>query len=151
MIKMSRICVVLLVLVSGCMLDPLGVNFTADVDGKQFQAVYATWQENPSTSQIIAVDVNLKMFTISIPGNLEEGTYVLGLVGSEASAIYIDILQQKLYVSQSGILDITSKTSEGITGTFDMVLMDIDLLGGESTQEVTNGVFDLPSVPDPEM
>ena len=151
MVKMSRIIIVLVVITGGCMINPMGVNFTADVDGKLFQAIYATWKENPSTTQIIAVDVNLKMFTISIPGVLEEGTYMLGLVGAEASAMYMDLLQQSMHVSQSGSLTITSKTSEGITGTFDMVLTAIDLLEEGATVEVVNGEFDLPSASDLEM
>ena len=151
MAKMFRVVIALLVLTGGCMVNPLGVNFTADVDGKSFQAIYALWEENPSTTQIIAVDVNLKMFTITIPGVLEEGTYMLGLVGAEASAMYMDLLQQSMHVSQSGSLTITSKTSEGITGTFDMVLTAIDLLEEGGTVEVVNGEFDLPSASDFDM
>ena len=40
MAKMSRVVVALLVLVSGCMVGPLGVNFTADLKGKPFKAIY---------------------------------------------------------------------------------------------------------------
>jgi hypothetical protein len=149
MAKLYRVLIAFVVLVSGCVPNSLS-QFTADVNGKPFKAIFATWEENSTTNLIFAVNSQFKAFTINVSGVLEEGDYVLGEFGSEATGIYVDIVRQNLYVSQSGNLTITSKTSEGITGTFDMVLVNINPLGGGEPIEVVNGEFDLPpdSVPE---
>ena len=156
MIKMSRLVIALLVLASGCMLGPLGVKFTADIDGIPFKATFAVWNDGSPTSSITASEVNLreldaiKGVVINVLGAFEEKTYTLGLQDLGNYAIYTDTAQDKVYVSQSGTLTITSKTDR-LVGEFEMTLAGLDEGGGESTLEVTNGVFDLPSAPDPEM
>ncbi len=157
MAKMFRVVIALLVLVSGCMLGPQGVNFTADLNGKPFKAITGAWEETAlkgfTTGQIMVVDSKLNMFIIFIGGAFEEKEYSFESAGPDmflTSASYMNIEDGKTYMSQSGTLTITSKTDR-LVGEFEMTLAGLDEGGGESTLEVTNGVFDLPSVPDLEM
>ena len=157
MAKMFRLIIALVVLAGGCMVGPLGVNFTADIDGIPFKATFAIWNDGSPTSSITASEVNIqeldaiKGFVINVLGAFEEKTYTLGLQDLGNYAIYTDTSQEKVYVSQSGTLTITSKTEDGLTGTFEMILVETTPLLGGSTLEVTNGAFDLPSAPEPAM
>jgi hypothetical protein len=153
MAKMFRLVIALIVLASGCMLGPLGVNFTAELNGIPFKAIAGSWEENVSSGIIFATDIDFNTFTILLPGVIEEKEYSFGPAGQEmfsTSAVYLDISEGKTYMSQSGTLTITSKTDR-LVGEFEMTMAGLDEGGGEITLEVTNGLFDLPSAPDPGM
>ena len=152
--KMFKVIFTLVVLVSGCMLNPLGLLFRADIDGTTFRAINGSWNETVmqgvTSGQIFAMDVKFSSFVILVGGAIEEKEYSLGLIGPDgfsAAATYLDIGEGKTYMSQSGTLTITSKTDR-LTGTFQMTMTGLDDLGGEITLEVTNGEFDLPNAPD---
>ena len=156
MAKMFRVMIALLVLVSGCMLSPLGVNFTADLNGKPFKAITGSWDETEmegfTTGQIMAMDSKLNMFIIFIGGAFEEKEYSFESIGPDmflTSASYMNMSEGTTYMSQSGTLTITSKTDR-LVGEFEMTLAGLDEGRGESILEVTNGTFDLPSTPVPE-
>jgi hypothetical protein len=153
MVKMYRVIIALAVITGGCMLAPLGVQFTADFNGIPFKAITGSWEENVSAGIIFSSDINLNTFTILIPGIIEEKEYAFEPAGQNlfsTSAIYLDISEGKTYVSQSGTLTITAK-SERLAGEFELTMAGIDDEGGEILLEVTNGEFDLPKVPEPVM
>ena len=155
--KMFRVIITLVVIVSGCAVNPLGLLFTADIDGKPFRAINGSWDEtglqDVASGTIFAMDARFNSFVILVGGAFEEKEYSLELIsqdGFSAAATYIDLKNEKTYVSQSGTLTITSKTDR-LTGTFQMTMIGIDDLGGESTLEVTSGEFDLPNAPGPQI
>ena len=153
MVKMFRIIIALAVITGGCMLGPLGVQFTAEFNGSPFKAIIGSWEENVSAGMIFASDVNLNTFTILIPGVIEEKEYSFEPAGENlfsTSAIYLDISDGKQYMSQSGTLTITSK-SDRLAGEFELTMVGFDDEGGEIILEVTNGTFDLPDTPEPAM
>jgi hypothetical protein len=156
MAKMFRLIIALVVLAGGCMFNS-DTQFTADIDGTPFKATFAAWNDGSPTSSITASDIKIlkpaasKVFFITVSGAFEEGIFPLGLKGAGAFAVYNDFSQEKAYVTSSGTLTITSKTEDGLTGTFDMILVETSPLPGGSTLEITNGAFDLPVASDPEM
>jgi hypothetical protein len=153
MIKMFRIIIVLVVIVSGCMLGPLGVQFTADLNGVRFKAIAGLWEESSSASLISATDIHFNTFVILIPGVIEEKEYSFEPAGQDlfsTSAMYSEISEGKTYVSQSGTLTITSK-ADRLLGEFEIIMVGSDDAGGEFVLEVTNGTFNLPSAPTFEM
>ena len=153
MVRMFRIIIALAVITGGCMLAPLGVQFTADLNGVPFKAITGSWEENASAGSIFAADVNLNTFMILIPGVIEEKEYSFEPAGENlfsTTAMYLDISEGKTYMSQSGTLTITAK-SDRLAGEFEMTMVGIDAEGGELSLEVINGLFDLPNSPLPEM
>ena len=157
MSKMFKVIITLVVIVSGCAINPLGLLFKADIDGTPFRAIMGSWNETEvqglTSGQIFAMDAKFNTFVILVGGVLEEKEYSLELIGPDgfsAAATYIDMGEEKTYVSQSGTLTITSKTDR-LTGTFQMTLKGVDDIGGENILEVTNGEFDLPNSPEPEV
>ena len=149
MVKISRIIIALILITGGCMLAPLGVQFTADLDGIPFKAVTGSWEENDAAGSIFAADFKLNTFIILIPGVIEEKEYSFepaGLDSFSTTAMYLDISEGKTYVSQSGTLTITAK-SDRLAGEFKLTMVGFDDEGGEILLEVTNGTFDLPNVP----
>ena len=153
MTKMSRVIIALVVLASGCVLNSLGVQFTADIGDTPFKAVIGSWEDtdgegNPK-GHIVAADVRGNVFDITVGGAFEERTYGFGLSGTnlfEAFATYLVLSEGVLYLGQSGTLTVTSKTPDRLTGTFAMTLAAV---GSENTLAVTNGSFDLPVAPAP--
>ena len=153
MVKISRIIIALAVITCACMLAPQGVQFTADLDGVPFKAITGSWEENDSAGMIFASDIKFNIFTILIPGVIEEKEYSFEPAGQDlfsTTAMYLDISEDKTYVSQSGTLTITAK-SDRLAGEFKLTMVSIDDGGGEILLEVTNGTFDLPNVPLPAM
>jgi len=157
MAKMFRVVIALLVLAGGCMVGPLGVKFTADLNDKPFRAITGSWGETAiegfTSGQIMALDSKLNMFIILIGGAFEEKEYSFESAGPDmfvTSASYMDMADGKTYMSQSGTLTVTSKTDR-LVGEFEMTLAGLDEGGGEIILEVTNGTFDLPSAPEPAM
>ena len=153
MVKMSRIIIALAVITGGCMLSPLGVQFTADVNGIPFKAVTGSWEENDAAGSIFAADVKLNSFIILIPGVIEEKEYSFEPASQDlfsTSAVYLDISEGKTYMSQSGTITITAK-SDRLAGEFELTMVGIDDEGGEILLDVTRGTFDLPKIPAPEM
>jgi hypothetical protein len=153
MVKMTRIIIALAVITGGCMLTPHGVQFTADLDGVPFKAITGSWEENVSAGTIFAADINLNTFMILIPGVIEEKEYSFEPAGQDlfsTSAMYLDISEGKTYMSQSGTLTITAK-SDRLAGEFELIMVGMDAEGEKISLEVTNGAFDLPNVPLPEM
>ena len=153
MIKMFRVIIELAVIAGGCMLAPQDAQFTADLNGIQFKAVTGSWEENDAASSLFAADVKLITFIILIPGVLEEKEYSLepaGLDSFSTTAMYLDISEGKTYVSKSGTINITAK-ADRLAGEFQLTMVGIDDEGGEILLEVTNGRFDLPKDPLPEM
>lgn len=153
MVKMFRVIIALAVITGGCMLAPPGVQFTADLNGIPFKAVTGSWEENDAAGSIFAADVKLNTFIILIPGVIEEKEYSFepaGLDSFSTTAMYLDISEGKTYISQSGTINITSKADK-LAGVFELTMVGIDDEGGEILMEVTNGTFDLPRAPLPEM
>ena len=153
MVKISRIIIALAVITCGCMLAPQGVQFTADLDGVPFKAITGSWEENDAAGSIFAADLNLNTFMILIPGVIEEKEYSFepaGLDSLSTTAMYLNFSEGKTYMSQSGKLTITAK-SDRLAGEFELTMVGFDDEGGEISLVVTNGTFDLPNVPLPEM
>ena len=154
MVKMLKgVMVVAFLVAGGCVLNSLGVKFTADIGDTRFKAVIGSWEETGEqdvlTGQIIAVDFRGNLFDITVGGAFEEKTYAIGLSGTnlfEAFATYLVVSEGLLYMGESGTFTVTSKTPDRLEGTFAMTLAAI---GGENTLEVTNGVFSLPVAPAP--
>lgn len=142
-------------LASGCALNLLGVQFTADIGDESFKAVVGWWEDTElggiPTGHIVASDSTGNLFDITVAGVFEERTYALGLSGMdrfEAFATYSVFSEGAIYLSESGTLTVTSKTPERLTGIFEMTLA---VPGSEEVLKVTNGVFDLPVAPAPEV
>jgi hypothetical protein len=156
MAKMSRVIIALVVLASGCVLNSLGIQFTADIGDTPFKAIIGSWEdtdlEGVSTGQIFAVDIKGNIFNITVGGAFEERTYELGLSGPnmfDAFATYIVLSEGVTYLNQSGTLTVSSKTADRLQGTFAMTLVDLAAVGSEDSLEVTNGAFDLPRLSAP--
>lgn len=153
MVKMHRVIIALALITGGCMLAPLGVQFTADFNGIPFKAVTGSWEENDAAGSIFAADVKLNTFIMLIPGAIEEKEYSFEPAGMDSfstTAMYLDISEGKTYMSQSGKITITAK-ADRLAGEFELTMVGIDEEGGEILLEVTNGTFDLPKAPFPEM
>jgi hypothetical protein len=154
MVKMLKgVIVVAFLVVSGCALNSLGVQFTADIGDTPFKAVIGSWEdtavEGIPTGHIVVADIRGNVFDITVGGAFEERTYTLGLSGTnlfEAFATYLVLSEGLLYLGQSGTLTVTSKTPDRLEGTFAMTLAAV---GSDTILEVTNGVFDLPVAPAP--
>jgi hypothetical protein len=154
MVRMLKgVIVVAFLVAGGCVLNSLGVQFTADIGDTPFKAVIGSWEETDEqgvlTGQIVAADIRGNVFDITVGGAFEERTYTLGLSGAnlfEAFATYLVLSEGILYLGQKGTLTVTSKTPDRLEGTFAMTLAAV---GSENVLEVTNGAFDLPVAPAP--
>jgi hypothetical protein len=154
MVKMLKgVIVVAFLVVSGCVLNSLGISFTADIGDTPFKAVIGSWEdtevEDIPTGHIIAADIRGNVFDITVGGAFEERTYSFGLSGTnlfEAFATYLVLSEGAMYLGQRGTLTVTSKTPDRLQGTFVMTLAAV---GSDTILEVTNGAFDLPVAPAP--
>ena len=157
MASLFRLIIALVVLASGCSIIKTEDQFTADIDDAPFEANVISWTDGSSESSIFALDVKILKprstagFVITALGAFEEGTFPLGLEGEGNFAAYNDFSQEKFYATTSGTLTVTSKTEDGLTGTFDMILAEVAPVAGGSTLEITNGKFDLSSAPPSDM
>jgi hypothetical protein len=147
-----RMVLVLALLISiGCAIlrDP---EFTANIDGTEFNSTFGLWTEiseqGLEVGQIIATDDDGTSFSLSVTGAFEVKTYTLGMFGTDtadALVIYTD-LQGTTYGAESGTLTITSKANFRLQGNFEMTLIGITGIGEGVMLEVTNGQFDLPGL-----
>lgn len=122
--------------------------FTCKIDGEQFTADLATWEDR--YFQTLPVGVinaaagginNLSMFVIWVSEHFQVKTYILG--STTDFATYLDMSLGMNYSSQSGTLTITSKTDNRLQGEF-----EITLSAGGLILNVTEGKFDLSNEPE---
>jgi len=154
MVKMLKgVIVVAFLVAGGCVLNPPGVQFTADIGDTPFKAVIGSWedtdQQGVPSGHIVAADIQGNVFDITVGGAFEKRTYVLGLSDTdrfEAIVTYLVLSEKLLYLGQSGTLTVTSKTPDRLEGTFAMTLAAV---GSGDMLEVTNGAFDLSVAPVP--